>query len=251
MGKSLPLTTFFVLAVFAATGGIIWLAYSDTGKVVGEPPLVRASATPLKQVPDDPGGRTVADLGGVGELLADQPAGVTEEKLMPTPEQPLSPAEAAVASLEKVGGIDRTNANPEERKKAKAALEALISELRLEENAPSGVGGPVSARLASPARPSKVRARAEEQPSNSDITLQPNEPEPRRNPDISSNVQLAVVSEDERSEGVGRFQEAPGGRFLIQLAAVREEEDAKRAWEFFQEQHGAQIGDFEPFFEMA
>jgi cell division septation protein DedD len=250
MGNSLPLTTFFVLAVFAATGGVIWLAYGDTGRVVGEPPLVKASATPLKQAPDDPGGRTVPDLGGVGELLADQPAGVIEERLMPTPEQPLSPDEAAIASLEK----DRPSPKPEERNKARAALEALISELRSEDDTPSGVGGPATARLPSPSRPSRVRTTR--QSSSGDTTLQPNEPEGRRNPDVSSpdassNIQLAAIDDDAAREGTARFQGAPDGRFRVQLAAVREEEDAKRAWALFQERLGAHIADLEPFFEMA
>lgn len=249
MGRHMPLTTIFVLAVFAATGGIIWLAFGDTGNVVGEPPLIRASAVPLKQAPDDPGGRKVAELGGVSDLLVDQPEGVTEERLMPTPEQPLSPAEAAVASLADGGTPEGLTPNPEERGKAKAALEALISELS-SGDAPSGVGGPPTGRLPTPSRPRDDGVAG--QPRNSDIALQPNEPESRTNPDLSSGeVQLVAVG-DEAANGDGaRFQSVPGGQFRVQLAAVREESDARRAWSLFQEQLGAYVGGLEPFFEMA
>ena len=249
MGRSLPLTTFFVLAVFAATGGIIWLAHGDTGRIVGEPPLVKASATALKQAPDDPGGRTVADLGGVGELLADEPSGVTEERLMPTPEQPLSPEEAASER-------DGLSPKPEERDRARAALEALISELRSEDETPSGVGGPATARFPSPSRPSRARSArpssSDDATSQPDAAPQPNEPESPRNPDVfspdaSSNIQLAAIDDEETA----RFRGEPGGRFRVQLAAVREEDDAKRAWALFQDRLGAHVADLEPFFEMA
>jgi len=250
MGRPLPLTTFFVLAVFAAAGGIVWLAYGDTGKVVGEPPLVRASTEPLKQSPDDPGGRRVADLGGIGELLEDLPEGDAEERLMPTPEQPLSPEEAATAGLGRGGAPDGLGPSLEEQDRARAALEALVTGLRSEDNTPSGVGGPASARLPSPTRDGQEVAV--EPPPGLEIALQRNEPEPRENPDVSSSgVQLAAVNEGVVNGEDVRFQGAAGGRFRVQLAAVREEDDAKRAWTLFQERLGPAIADLEPFFEKA
>ncbi len=250
MGRPLPLTTFFVLAVFAAAGGIVWLAYGDTGEIVGEPPLVKASTSPLKRSPDDPGGSRVADLGGVGELLEDKSQRDVEERLMPTPEQPLSPEEAAVASLGRGGGADGSGPDPEERDRAKSALQALVNGLRLEDAEPSGVGGPAPSRLPSPKRPGP-EAVAEQLPDQ-ERSPQRNEPEPRENPDVSSSgVQLVAVGDGTVSGDSARFQGAPDGRFRVQLAAVREEEDARRAWTLFQERLGSAIADLEPFFEMA
>ena len=58
-----------MLAVFASSAAIIWFAYGESGELsaVDEPILVRASSTPLKVAPDDPGGSTVAELGGIGD----------------------------------------------------------------------------------------------------------------------------------------------------------------------------------------
>ena len=52
--------------------------------------------------------------------------------------------------------------------------------------------------------------------------------------------------------GVSPIIEATAtGRYRVQLAAVREEADAKRAWEIFQEQLGPLISGLQPFFERA
>lgn len=238
MGRPLPLTSLFVLAVFAVTGGIIWLAYGDSGSVLGEPPLIRASATPLKQAPDDPGGRRVAELGGVGDLLADQP-GVPEERLMPTPEQPLSPAEATVARLGGGADPEELSPKPEERSKAKAALEALVTELIRSETPPSGVGGPATARLPSPPRKSVAAPRPSAGAS------------PGGAGSSSNGVQLVATEGRQVTGDSAIYQGTPGGRFRIQLAAVREEADAKRAWSVFQERLGSAVDGLEPFYEMA
>lgn len=253
MGRSLPLTTLLVLAVFALTGGIIWLAYGETGNVDGEPPLIKASATPLKRAPDDPGGRPVADLGGVGELMADQPGETADERLMPTPEQPLSPAEAAVASLARAGLSDDLRPSPEKREQATAALKELVTGLKADG---SGLGGPVSAttdRLPSPTRPGDLSAsRISEKP------LQRNEPEGLADAGIADNsapsstgLQTAAIGQSAAGGDTSGFEATPGGRFRVQLAAVRGENDAKRALSIFQQQFGEDIGNLKPFFERA
>ena len=264
IGRNWPFTTLLVLAMFAASGMVILFAYGDAGPVAlgGEPPLIKASALPLKRAPDDPGGQTVAELGGVGDLLTDQPEVAREERLMPTPEQPLSPAEAAIASLGRNGEADAQVPNPEERIKAKAALEALVSELRSGEKAATpggGVGGPKSAttdRQPTPSRPSDIvppRVRRD-----TGQAQKPNEPENRSlisaeplSPPVSGDVQVAAIGDVVTGGTTPRFQGTPGGRFRVQLAAVREEEDAKRAWSLFQDQLGQFVGGLEPYFERA
>lgn len=262
MGRPLPLTTLLVLAVFVATGGIIWLAYGDTGNVQGEPPLIKASVTPLKKAPDDPGGREVAELGGVGELLIDQPEDASDETLMPAPEQPLSPAEAAIASLGQGDTIEELAPSPEKRDQATAALQELVDGLRAGgAAAPGGVGGPVSATTEwrpSPRRPGELGAPRTIGTASQPTVLQPNEPERRRNTDFvdyasrqPAGVQVAAIGDVVPTEEGRRFQGTPGGRFRVQLAAVREENDAERAWSLFQDQLGPYVGGLQPFFEQA
>ncbi|MGH6945208.1 MAG: hypothetical protein ACREH6_13430, partial [Geminicoccaceae bacterium] len=82
-----------VLAVFVAFGAVVWLAHEDgpRGSPIGEPPLIRATATPIKLPPDDPGGREIANQGEVRELLSDAPTTEPIERLLPLPEEPLNP----------------------------------------------------------------------------------------------------------------------------------------------------------------
>jgi hypothetical protein len=81
-----------VFTVFAVFGGIVWLAYQENARVpTGEPPLIRAIATPYKLAPDDPGGREVADQGEINELLRDDPRPAQPERVLPLPEEPRAP----------------------------------------------------------------------------------------------------------------------------------------------------------------
>jgi cell division septation protein DedD len=244
----LPLTTLVVLAVFAASGVVVWLAYADIGPIHGEPPLIRAAAEPLKQAPDDPGGRRVADLGGIGDLLDDQSGEIAEERLMPTPEQPLSPAEAAMASLNRSGAaVDELFPDPAQREQAAKALKELVDELRASDlAAPSGVGGP--ADDPTDRQPSPARGNTRQQARSVGWAEKPNEPESRG----KAGVSRASTEVAELGDGPApRFEGTPGGRYRVQLAAVRGEDDAKRAWSHFREQLGAYIGSLEPYFEMA
>lgn len=256
-GRPLPLTSLVVLAAFIATGGVIWLAYGQTLSVQGEPPLVKAAATPLKRAPDDPGGRDVPELGGIGELLADDVDGETDEQLMPAPEQPLSPAEEAIAALAQDGVPDGEAVTPEKRERAAAALKELVDELRANGvETPSGAGGPVNSGTEwtpSPARPADLVAAA-----NDGITPLRNQVEVPRTPESSVVIrssspenQIAVTGDTRLGRAKPRFQGTPGGRFRVQLAAVREEADAERAWSQFQDQLGAYVGGLEPFIERA
>ncbi len=247
MGRFLPPTTLLVLAAFVVAGAVVWLAYGQTSMIHGEPPLIQASATPLKKSPDDPGGRQVADLGGIGALMREQPENTPEEHLMPAAEQPLSPAEASAPSLDQGASRERASA-PEKRSKpsaklngSSAKLDVLINELTSDDPVqPSGAGGPVTA----------IKVKDTQQ--DGVLALRPNEPERRRNPELSSReVRVARTGDGVTPDSGPRFQGTPGGRFRVQLAAVREEDDARRAWSTFQERLAAYVSDIEPFFEKA
>lgn len=235
MGFRFSLAPLLAFAAFATSAGVVWLAHIEAGEMtVGRtPPLVKASNQPLKRSPDDPGGRDIADLGGVGDLLRDQPA-ETEERLLPRQEQPVSPADRANAG-------DPSSLAPGSAK-ARAALEALVSEVRggRPSNGIAGVGGPnpdAAVNFPSPSRP----------PGSAEPVTPRNVSSPGRDTgtadDQPAETEVAALSP--------AFEGDPGGRFRVQLAAVRAEEDAQRAWELFQQQLGPFIAGLKPFFERA
>ena len=169
MGRFLPPTTLLVLAAFVVAGAVVWLAFGQTSAIHGEPPLVQASATPLKTSPDDPGGRRVADLGGIGDLMDAQPENTPEERLMPAPEQPMSPAGVSLESDEQ-GGLSKEPVSDPVQTIQASELDVLISELTSDNPAsPSGAGGPVTA----------IGIKDTQQDAG--LALRPNEPESPQN----------------------------------------------------------------------
>lgn len=228
MGFRFPLGPLLALIAFAGSAGVIWFAHIEAGEMTLErrPPLVKASTVPLKRSPEDPGGRAVADLGGVGDLLRDQPA-EAEERLLPSPEQPVTP--------------DDDGNSPE----ARAALEALVSEIQ-NDRPEGGVGGPnpdASVDFPSPSRPDDSAATPEPVTPRSVASLESPTTTPPANADVQAGTDTAAVSPT--------FEATANGRYRVQLAAVREEADAERAWELFQAQLGPFISGLEPFFERA
>jgi cell division septation protein DedD len=245
------MTTLVVLAVFALSGLVIWLAFAEVGAIHGEPPLIRASTGPLKKAPDDPGGRVVADLGGVGELLADRPMDAPEERLMASPEQPLSPAEAALVSLGQEDAANGLAPDPAKRDEAALALKQMVDGLLADEGV--GAGGPVSAtteRLPSPPRPAdRLAAKVPRSSAGAEI---PNEPETRGNQGFSGDrTDIAALAAGASSSNRQSAPPAAEGGFRVQLAAVRGEEDAKRAWLLFRDELAEHIGHLTPYFEIA
>jgi len=224
------------LSVFAACAGIIWLAHVEAGKMTSDrqPPLVKASTIPLKRSPEDPGGRAVADLGGVRDLMRDQPA-EAEERLLPRPEQPRTPADETGLAEGREADVD-----------AHAALEALVQEMQ-DGSAPGedvGVGGPSETTPTNGASTGDATIET--------VSLAPVTPEalsPVENTAASSDDNQPVEIETAAVSPV--FETSPDGRYRVQLAAVREEADAQRAWEVFRQQLGPFITGLKPFFERA
>jgi SPOR domain len=81
-------------AGFAVFGVIVWLAYQDAslGPPIGEPPLIKAAAEPVKLPPEQAEQTTLAaEQGAVGRLWSDSEQTDQPERLLPPPEEPLSP----------------------------------------------------------------------------------------------------------------------------------------------------------------
>jgi SPOR domain len=84
-----------ICAGLAVFGAIVWLAYQDAslGPPVGEPPLIKAAAEPIKLPPEQVQEPTLAaeQGGAVGRLWSDAEQDDQPERLLPPPEEPLSP----------------------------------------------------------------------------------------------------------------------------------------------------------------
>jgi cell division septation protein DedD len=68
---------------------------------------------------------------------------------------------------------------------------------------------------------------------------------------IGGQTSSQPVAETDLAALTPTFETTSGGRFRIQLAAVREEGDAERAWELFRDQLDPFISGLQPFFERA
>jgi cell division septation protein DedD len=240
MGPRFSLAPLLALWVVAVCGGVVWLAHTEAGETTAfqGPPLVKASASPIKRAPDDPGGSVVASLGSVGELLNDQPS-EPEENLLPRAEQPVTPSPVSPG-----GGSAQD----------RAPLDALLAEVRRGALAggpdAEGAGGPnpdLPVTFPSPPRPvsESTRRGRVEPPTRSGLT-----------PPIEDNLSVPSEQESPADQALVAaaspiFETAAEGRFRVQLAAVRDEADAQRAWDIFQQQVGPFIGGLEPFFERA
>ncbi len=214
-------------AVFAAFALVVWLAYGDSGPRVttGEPPLIRASTTPFKVPPDDPGGRQVEDLGAVGNLLGEQPPAPGPERLLPPPEEPLRPALAAAAP--EAIGTGAAAPAPTPAGQPVAAAAAAVPEApaapELAARSAGGIGTVPIAATADGGLPAKP-APAEQQ--------------------LAKLTPPAAAAKPAASA-------AGAGRYRVQLAAVREQADAERAWSSFQRDFAGVLGSFTPFYERA
>jgi len=283
-----------MFAVFAAFGAIVWLAYEhgSQGPPVGEPPLVRAPATPIKLAADE-SQEEIADGGEVLDMLSDTAPGEPLERLLPPPEEPLAPvqqvaepvvpdeagAEVAAASEPAPDSVPipqpqvatpppeepQTAQLPREQpepqppasvseptpEEAEAALDALLAEVTEQAEA-----APAPGRTGNNgAEPSTVRP-----------AVAPPAPPPTSPPSTTlagrSSGEVTAIAPDRRPAASGtsgtaatsaeRTQTAAlGGPFRIQLAAVRDEADARRAWDLFQVDLGPVLEGLEPYIERA
>jgi hypothetical protein len=316
-----------VAAGFALFGIIVWLAYKDTsrGAPIGEPPLIRAAADPIKLPPEEAEESEVAEGGVVGRLWGDGERADQPERLLPLPEQPRSPpVGAAGVSTEQArqdqglpgsSGVPRAGAatagpaeasapQPAERAplaEAEAALDRLLAEVTALSGAP-----PTSTGAARPA-PGQDQARAEPpaasppsapaadagsttmgrpapaeagSPSEAERQVAAASPVPAAPTAQAPPVRQASAlrppparpepAPRERSEAAPRERSEPASavvptaapaqstrvaaiddRFRVQVAAVREEADAHRAWDLFVADLGPVLRDVQPYFERA
>jgi hypothetical protein len=321
-----------VCAGFAVFGAIVWLAYQDAslGPPIGEPPLIKAAADPIKLPPEQVQETTLAaEQGAIGRLWSDAEQADQPERLLPAPEAPLSPplieqpaiaeqtleqpagqpaneppadtaaieaaredSDASVAAPSSEAPADVPDsaslqpATDESRQEAEAALDRLLAEV-------TGLSEGTDAPGASAAAPGadqgaiEVPPEREERPASEPATTTAAAPTPGRaapaappaKPASAAPAATAGTSAEVRPAGAltsAPVSEAqaparptataalsgagapispppvvPDGEFRIQLAAVRGEADARRAWNLFMADLGPVLSTVEPIFERA
>lgn len=287
-----------VLAFFAGFGSIVWLAYVDSTatSMSGEPPLIRADTRPIKLPPDDPGGRVVADQGELRDLFSEEPEPVTE-RLLPLPEEPMTPPSAETlaqqaddlaretAASAGTGAPARTAVPPAAAATAEASPASPEASDQTEpvaaEEEEEGIGGPpaTAAAIASlleetgagraepEARAATAAARPADQDSGSSAPdaaapapavaeraaerpaprSQAPEPEPAPEPEQQTLLARAPNPATASARPAAGSLDEP--HYRIQLAAVRNEADARRAWELFKLDLSELLAGVEPIIE--
>jgi cell division septation protein DedD len=303
-----------VVAGFALFAIIVWLAYKDTirGAPIGEPPLIRAAAEPIKLHPEEAEESTVAEGGVVGRLWSDAERADQPERLLPLPEQPRSPPVGAAGAqppdLAESSGAPRDGAATTAGLPAdvsasqaaegaplaetEAALDRLLAEVTALSDAPptsTGAARPAPAldqARAEPPAASPPGAAAEAATSNTmgrPAPVEPAGPSDGEREAAASPAPAASTTEPPPVRQASalhpppappepapreRFEPAPAAeptpapvqstrvvaiddRYRVQVAAVREEADARRAWSLFMADLGPVLRDVQPFFERA
>lgn len=289
------------LAIFIGFASIVWLAYVEgaPASAVGEPPLIRADARPIKMEPDDPGGQSIPDRGELGSILADDaPPG--EERLMPLPEEPLTappddeaPADAPSATELAAAADaidDRIEADPpapagagegtdenadvgagespllddEPPAETAAAIESLFRE---DDPAPGGQPAAPAAGAAAPSTEAQPAAAPSTSPpvESTETRLARSDDRPpailngsgeqRTTPAVAPSGREVVARPSPETAPAAPSAPTAGApdleepHYRIQLAAVRNESDARRAWDLFQVDLGEVLGGIEPIIE--
>jgi cell division septation protein DedD len=211
------ISVFVTLLALGGFAGVVWYAYTMGMQGGGAvPPMIRADNSPTKIKPEQPGGMAVPhqdvlvyqNLGQRGQQGGAQPR---VERLLPPPEQPVArpvappapPPSSAVPSP----GASASSGPPSRSESAVAG--AL----------PRGSLGTLDAPVSGPA-PSNQTAAA---------------------PSTGAGGQGAARTV-QQNPAAATVAPTPGGRFRIQLAALRTDEQARAEWNRLQRQHRDVLG---------
>jgi SPOR domain len=272
----------FPVCGFALFAAVAWLAYQDVsrGPPAGEAPLIKAAAEPIKLPPDQAADASEEESEDtVGRLWSDAGAGDQPERLLPLPETPMSPAqvappEAPTAAPEELAPqvaapVERTPtgegaaagttppAPPSGASTdAEAALDRLLAEVAALPDGSAGSGAssaPAPTAATTEARPASTlgrqpvagpeRAETPVAAATGGVPRAPAEGAAPRPPEPSGVATGAVAPAPQMA--------AIEDSFRVQVAAVREEADARRAWDQLVRDLGPVLSEVQPFFERA
>lgn len=201
---------------------------SMLGSTEGEPPVIKADAGPIKVKPENPGGAEIPDRDKlVYQRLSGTPAPEPKiERLLPAPEAPLPPPAPPAPAVQQ----------PLPKVPTEAQVEAATVP------APATVVEPVGKV------PATKPAEAPPPPAvpKEAVTVASTVPEapPAAPPSASSEPAPELAAKTEQPKAAPKPPvSATSGAYQIQIAAVRQEDLAKREWARLQRVHPDLLGD--------
>lgn len=204
------------------------------GRADGEPPVIKADATPVKVKPDNPGGAEIPDRDKlVYQRMSGTPAAEPKvERLLPAPEAPLAPPAAPMPAP----------APAVQQPLPKVPTEAQVDAATVP--APAKVAEPAGKVLAAkpveppPPPPAPVEAAtvASNTPKAPPAAPAPAPAEAEAPRPLAAKMEAA--KETPKASAPAAF-----GAYQIQIAAVRQEDIAKREWTRLQRVHPDLLGD--------
>lgn len=221
------------LAALAVFVGIVWYAY-DQGRQVGSDaaaPLIKAPSKPVKIKPQDAGGMRVPDQDKL--VLQDVDGAKVErvERLLPQPEEPLAPitppvtppitlptaAKATDAAAPETAGVTAPVQTP-----TVTTTPAVVSALKPALTPPPKVVKPLGTPVAQKSKPA---AKKPESGTAETVTKAVTKP-------IAKPAAVEPVPKKTAvAKAAARDVPATKGKFMVQIAAVRSQQNAKAEWQ--------------------
>ncbi len=225
-GRLMPMWILLGAAVIVAAVWFVSEEMGGTEEAVATVPLIAAREGPIKIRPDEPGGLDVPnrDKYVYKSLTTDEPESGPEQ-LLPPPEEPMAKPEAPAEALREVSVNLLSEDEPEPEAPGLTVDPAAEMESALAELAPASQTVTGQDSFA-------------EVPESAVAVLAPKpaEPKPAEPKPVKPKPVKAEPAEPASALSSG------SGEFLIQIAAARSEDGARREWRRLKERHGEVLG---------
>jgi len=235
-----------------ALGGALAFAYKNSGAIIGgsgEPPLIQADGRPVKQAPDEPGGKQFPHK---NKLIYDRLAGegaAEDEKIVPRQEEVATAAQqqAAPEGGDAQTASDGETAAPglavEGPKKVKTLVVSPDGTV-MEPQIPPAQALAVPSVPQVPQVPQVPGAPGSATTSSQAAAPATPAPAPARKPAAPTRTATAPAPQPPVAA-------ASGGQYVVQVAARKSQTDALAAFADLQQKYPSLLSDYRPLIERA
>ncbi len=227
----------WIILVLVASGGAYaaWDKWGDEliGRKPDELPLVRAAEGPMKVRPEQPGGIDIPNRDKlVYDRLEKKPPEAGTENLLPRPEVPLPPP--------KEKPQDKAEVTPQPEDKVQASQQSGSASPNTPDKTEAGGSKAVDSVTESPtvkksAPPTVEEVKAASKPDPAPAPPPVKKPEPVK-------TEPAGVAAKTNAKAPAAAKTSAGSGYQIQLAAVRQQDAAKREWQRLSKKHANLLG---------
>lgn len=271
-GPRRKLSIALAVMTLAGFGWLAWYAYQEGTRVesLDDVPLIRAATEPYRERPDEAGGMFIPHRDKkVYETLSRKPANApkTAERLLPEPEEPITPAqmeppesladsrqkilnpEPKLAKVEKIMG--NTPKQAKETDKQATSLDSLLESMAtikpydeeeaeakplieplIDANTQNNKPQKNNEETAPPRKPepdsTTKPAEQKAAPANEDAKAEPSEPKTTAKPEAPKPQAEPDLTPEPK---------APSSGYHVQLASFRSQEEASNAWNKATQKH--------------